>query len=91
MVKVVKVKMVIFISGLCHLLTIYKYKIFIIVAVLTLLKLILTKMTMTIMTAPLSVCGLWLEVSEIVYFYVDVKKSLSFIREPQWQCRIFAV
>jgi hypothetical protein len=35
-VKVVKVKMVIFISGLCHLLTIYKYKIFIIVAVLTL-------------------------------------------------------
>ena len=38
MVKVVKVKMVIFISGLCHLLTIYKYKIFIIVAVLTLLE-----------------------------------------------------
>ncbi len=37
-VKVVKVKMVIFISGLCHLLTIYKYKIFIIVAVLTLLE-----------------------------------------------------
>jgi len=29
-VKVVKVKMVIFIFGLCHLLTIYKYKIFII-------------------------------------------------------------
>ena len=38
LVKVVKVKMVIFISGLCHLLTIYKYKIFIIVAVLTLLE-----------------------------------------------------
>ena len=30
LVKVVKVKMVIFIFGLCHLLTIYKYKIFII-------------------------------------------------------------
>ena len=37
-VKVVKVKMVIVISGVCHLLTIYKYKIFIIVAVLTLLE-----------------------------------------------------
>jgi len=51
MVKVVKVKMVIFISGLCHLLTIYKYIIFIIVAVLTLLKLILTNDQMTKMTA----------------------------------------
>ena len=30
LVKVVKVKMVIFIFGLCHLLTIYKYIIFII-------------------------------------------------------------
>ena len=28
-VKVVKVKMVIFIFGMCHLLTIYKYEIFI--------------------------------------------------------------
>ena len=35
LVKVVKVKMVIFIFGLCHLLTIYKYNIYIIVAILT--------------------------------------------------------
>ena len=53
LVKMVMVKMVIFIFGLCHLLTIYKYKIFIIVAVLTLLKSILTNDQMTKMTAPL--------------------------------------
>ena len=51
MVKVVKVKMVIFIFGFGHLLTIYKYKIFIIVADFDNQKTILTKMTMTKMTA----------------------------------------
>ena len=50
-VKVVKVKMVIFIFGFGHLLTIYKYKIFIIVADFDNQKTILTKMTMTKMTA----------------------------------------
>ena len=43
MVKVVKVKMVIFIFGLCHLLTIYKYRIFIYSGESWQLKIILTK------------------------------------------------
>ena len=42
-VKVVKVKMVIFIFGLCHLLTIYTYKIFIYSGGYGQLKIILTK------------------------------------------------
>ena len=47
----VKVKMVIFILGFGHLFTIYKYKIFIIVEDFDTSKTILTKMTMTIVTA----------------------------------------
>ncbi len=43
--------MVIFIFGLCHLLTIYKYLIFIYSGGYRQLKIILTKMTMTKMTA----------------------------------------
>ena len=43
LVKVVKVKMVIFIFGFGHLLTIYKYKIFIIVADFDIPEMILTK------------------------------------------------
>jgi len=50
-VKVVMVKMVIFIFGYVILLTIYKYKIFIIVADFDTCKSILTILTLTIVTA----------------------------------------
>ena len=70
MVKVVKVKMVIFIFGFGHLLTIYKYKIFIIVADFDTLKTILTKMTMTILTT-------------VKNFFRKTEKTCVGIREPQ--------